>query len=101
MISPMAPHIAEELWQRLGHEASIAYADWPQADPKYLEKDEIEVVVQVNGKKRANILVSKDATQEEIEKTCKENEGVQRHTEGKTIRKLIYVPGRLINIVAN
>ncbi|NNF05825.1 MAG: class I tRNA ligase family protein, partial [Candidatus Eisenbacteria bacterium] len=101
MTSPMAPHIAEELWRRMGHQESLAYVTWPAFDPGLLVEDEIDIVVQVMGKKRGSIRVPADAAKDAIEALALEDAGVQRHTEGKTVRKVIYVPGKLINIVAN
>ncbi|WP_304056470.1 leucine--tRNA ligase [Levilactobacillus namurensis] len=101
MLSPIAPHIAEELWSLMGHEETIAYAKWPTYDPKQLVEDVIEMVVQVNGKVRAHLKVAKDADKDAIEKAALADETVKAHTDGKTIRKVIVVPGKLVNIVAN
>lgn len=99
---PIAPHITWHLWNDLGFAAKhgdIIDAPWPTPDPAALEQDEIELVVQVNGKLRGQILVPKDATKEAIEKLALADAGVAKHTEGKPIKKLIVVPGRLINVV--
>ena len=100
LISPFAPHIAEELWQELEHDNSILKEEWPQVDEEALQRDTLELVVQVNGKVRGHIEVAADADREEVEKTAMDNENVQRWTEGKTVRKVIVVPGRLVNIAA-
>ncbi len=101
MVSPQAPHIAEELWEALGHEPSVCYAPWPSYDEAYLVDDEIEIVVQVMGKKRGSVTVPAGAAQEEIQAAAMEVDSVKSHIEGKTVRKVIYVPGKLLNIVAN
>jgi len=99
ILSPYAPHLAEELWERLGHTESLAYHAWPAFDPKALIDDEITVVVQVRGKLRGKLQISKDAPKADILAAAKVLEGVAKHLEGKTIRKEIYVPGRLVNFV--
>ena len=99
MLAPLAPHMAEELWQRLGNESSLAYEPWPVADEKWLVDDAIKLAVQVNGKVRATISVPADASKEAIIDAAKADEKVARHVEGKEIRREIYVPGRLVNIV--
>ncbi|MFC6275800.1 leucine--tRNA ligase [Levilactobacillus tangyuanensis] len=101
MISPIVPHIAEELWSLMGHDDSIAYAKWPTYDEKQLVEDVVEMVVQVNGKVRAHLKVAKDAAKDDIEAAALADETVQAHTDGKTVRKVIVVPGKLVNIVAN
>ncbi|WP_283618172.1 leucine--tRNA ligase [Ligilactobacillus hohenheimensis] len=101
LIAPLTPHIAEELWTKLGHVGSIAYAQWPTYDESKLEEDTIEIIVQVNGKLRAKLTASKDITKDELEKQALADEKVQHHLEGKTIRKVIVIPGKLVNVVAN
>ncbi|GGA76345.1 leucine--tRNA ligase [Ornithinibacillus halotolerans] len=101
LLSPVAPHIAEELWSRLGHESTISYEQWPTFDESKLVEDEVEVVLQVMGKVRAKVNVAKDISKEELEKLALENESIQEWIEGKTVRKVIVVPGKLVNIVAN
>ncbi len=101
MLNPTAPHIAEELWQRLGGEGLVSDAPWPVCDESKLVSDEVKIVVQVNGKVRAEIMVSKDASKEDVEAIGLDNEKVKSFIDGKTIRKVIYVPGRIFNIVAN
>lgn len=100
LISPFAPHISEELWHELGHEHSILEEDWPETDQAALERQTLELVVQVNGKVRGHIEVSADADKETIENTALENENIKRWIEGKEIKKVIVVPGRLVNIAA-
>ena len=99
MLSPIAPHMMEELWQRLGHTGTIAYETWPTYDASQLIENEIEVVVQIMGKKRANIKVPVDATQDEVLNIAKQESRVQDFIAGKQIVKVIYVPKRLLNIV--
>ena len=99
MLSPLAPHIAEELWERLGHEESLSYSNWPSVDEKYLVEDMVSLAVQVNGKVRGTIQVPADAAKESVLDQAKVLENVQKHLEGKTLRKEIYVPGRIVNLV--
>ncbi|QDV28372.1 Leucine--tRNA ligase [Planctopirus ephydatiae] len=99
LISPMAPHLAEELWQVLGHEKSLAYEPWPQFDESLLEEATIEIPVQVNGKVRGKIVIAKDATAEVVEAAAASDPHVSSQLEGKTIVKKVYVPGRLMNFV--
>ena len=99
LLSPVAPHIAEELWNRLGHSDTITYESWPTYDESKLVDDEINLPVQVNGKVRATIKIPVDATQEQIKEIAHQAENVQAHLEGKTIVKEIYVKGKIYNIV--
>ena len=99
LLSPMAPHLAEELWLRMGHQESLAYAPWPEADAQLLVEDVVTLVVQVNGKKRDQITVPQDATQNEVEALALASERVQRLLDGRPAKKVIVVPGRLVNIV--
>ncbi|PSL44512.1 leucyl-tRNA synthetase [Salsuginibacillus halophilus] len=101
LLSPVAPHIAEELWSILGHEGTIAYEPWPVFDESYLVEDEVEIVVQINGKVRSKLIVPADIDKEELEKRACEDEKVQEAIQGQTVRKVIAVPGKLVNIVAN
>ncbi|ABA24533.1 leucyl-tRNA synthetase [Trichormus variabilis ATCC 29413] len=99
LLAPFAPHIAEELWQLLGNSESVHTQTWPAFDPAALVADEITLVIQVNGKKRADIQVPSQADKAELEKYARESEVVQRHLEGKEIKKVIVVPGKLVNFV--
>ncbi|ADZ92264.1 leucine--tRNA ligase [Marinomonas mediterranea] len=101
LLSPIVPHVAHELWGKFGHEGNVVNATWPTVDEAALVKDELTIVVQVLGKKRAEILVSAKADNKEIEALALANPNVQKFIEGKTVRKVIVVPGRLVNIVAN
>jgi leucyl-tRNA synthetase len=99
VLSPFAPHLAEELWEKLGHGQSLAYEPWPAADSSYLVQDCMEIPVQINGKLRGRVNVSATATQADIEVAAKNDPAIATHLADKTIRKVIYVPGRLLNIV--
>ena len=101
MLSPVTPHVAEQLWQAPGHDESLAYEPWPTYEESKLVDETVEIVVQLNGKVRAKMDVANDITKEELEKVALENDRIQEMLEGKTIRKVIAVPGRLVNIVAN
>jgi leucyl-tRNA synthetase len=100
LLAPLAPHLAEELWSRLGGEPSIFTRPWPDFDPGLLVRDEVKIIFQVNGKLRGDAMVAKDADQAEVEALARGHERVAPHLEGKTIRKVIYVPGRILNFVA-
>jgi leucyl-tRNA synthetase len=97
MLAPFAPHMAEELWRRLGNDTSIAYADFPVADPAYLAAESVVYPVQVNGKVRGRIEVPADADVEDVRDAALAE--VDAHLAGKEIRKFIVVPGRMISIV--
>jgi leucyl-tRNA synthetase len=100
MMAPAVPHIAEELWTNvLGKPYSVHAQPWPDVDREMMEKDEITLIVQVNGKLRDRIVVPVDISKEEAEKTALVSEGAAPYLEGKEIRKVIVVPGRLVNIV--
>jgi leucyl-tRNA synthetase len=101
LLSPIAPHICHSLWNLLGHSDAVANATWPTVDESALVRSSIEMVVQVNGKVRGKIQVAADASKEQVEALALEDSNVQRFTDGVTIRKIIVVPGRLVNIVAN
>lgn len=101
LLAPITPHICHALWNALGHDEPAIDARWPRADETALVADSVELVVQVNGKLRARIEVAPDAAKDVIEAQAMGNENVQRHIEGKTLRKVIVVPGKLVNIVAN
>ena len=99
-IAPMAPHIAEELWEHTGHEYSVHQQMWPVWDPELAADEVVTLVVQVNGRVRDKIEVSVDITEDEATKVALKSHRVQPHVEGREVSKLIYVPGRLVNIVA-
>ncbi|MBE0615605.1 MAG: leucine--tRNA ligase [Burkholderiales bacterium] len=99
LLSPIAPHITHELWRELGYGEDILHASWPEHEAQALEQDEIELVVQVNGKLRGNIRVAKAAGKDAIEAAAIANEQVQKFVAGQTVKKIIVVPGRLVNVV--
>ena len=101
LLAPITPHISHQLWQELGHDGAIIDARWPQVDESALVQDSLTLVIQVNGKLRGQIEVSASASREEVEAAARSNESVLRFTEGLSIRKVIVVPGKLVNIVAN
>jgi leucyl-tRNA synthetase len=100
LLSPVAPHICEELWTHMGHTAPLAELAWPGYDESALAKDEIELVVQVNGKVRGRLMVPAGADQENVRQVAMNHENVLKHLEGKQIRKVVVVPGKLVNVVA-
>lgn len=99
LLSPYAPHVCEELWEQLGNANGISTASWPVADENYLEEQNIVIPVQVNGKVRAEIAVTRDAAQADVEKLAMAQENVGKFIDGKEVRKIIYVPNKLLNIV--
>ncbi|MBD8027067.1 leucine--tRNA ligase [Ureibacillus sp. Re31] len=99
LLAPIAPHVSEELWEILGHTETLTYAAWPTYDESKLVDDEVEVVVQVNGKLRSKVKVAKDVSKEQLEEIAKADEKVKEFTDGKQIVKVIAVPGKLVNIV--
>lgn len=101
LLSPIVPHITHLLWKALGHEQPVVDASWPRVDSQALESDELELVIQVNGKLRGHITVAADADKETIETAALANPNVQRFIEGKEVRKVIGVPGKLVNIVVS
>ncbi len=101
LLAPICPHIAEELWSKLGHNESISYEAWPAFDEAKLVDDEVEIVVQINGKVKAKLMVPSDANKEALEQIAMDDTVVKEQIDGKTVRKVIAVPGKLVNIVAN
>ena len=100
LLHPMIPHITAEIWQALGHKTALAQAGWPVADPRYLVDDKITLAVQVAGKMRGTIEIAPNAPEEEAKTLALALDTVQKAIEGKQIRKIIYVPGKILNIVA-
>jgi leucyl-tRNA synthetase len=101
LLAPFAPHIAEELYAKAnGGESSIAYRAWPSYSEEYLVETSVEMAVQVNGKVRDRLQIPIDMDKADIERLALDSENVQRHTEGKTVKKVIVIPKKLINIVA-
>ena len=99
LVSPFAPHIAEELWQRLDHKDSLAYEPWPSYDPKVLEQAEILWVVQVNGKVRARLTLPSDLSEDQLKESVLADDNVKRYVNNNPIKQFIVVPKRLVNIV--
>jgi len=100
LLAPMVPHISHVLWRELGHGQPVVDAPWPQVDAAALVQDSLELVVQVNGKLRGHLQVAVDASRDAVEQAALNEPNVQRFIEGKTVRKVIVVPGRLVNVVA-
>ena len=101
LISPIAPHIAEELWDKLGYSGTIAYEGWPAFDEAKLKDDEVEIVIQINGKVKHKLLVPINTNKDTLEQLAMDDDKIKEQIDGKTIRKVIAVPGKLVNIVAN
>ena len=99
LLNPVTPHLAEEIWSMLGYETLLAQTSWPEADKAALVNDEMTMAIQVNGKLRTTLTLPKDMQKEQIEKTALNDENVAKFTQGKEVRKIIVVPGRIVNIV--
>jgi leucyl-tRNA synthetase len=99
LMSPMTPHLSEEIWALLGGAGLIANAPWPKADAAMLVSDTVTLPIQINGKRRSEITVPADATQEEVEKIALADDAVVKALAGGQPRKLIVVPGRIVNVV--
>jgi leucyl-tRNA synthetase len=100
VLCPFAPHVAEELWEALGHPPFVATAVWPAADPSVLEEEVALLVVQVNGKVRGKIEVARGLDESGALAAARADRNVAAHLDGKSIRKTVYVPDRLLNVVA-
>ncbi len=101
ILSPFAPHISEELWQNLGKEGRVADAGWPAFEPAVVTEDEVTIAIQINGKMRGKVVVPASSTDDEIKAAAMDEPNVQKHTEGMTVRKVIVVPKKLVNIVVS
>jgi leucyl-tRNA synthetase len=99
MMAPLTPHIAEELWAKLGHDTTLAYQPFPVADERYLVAETVEYPIQINGKVRSRVTVPADATNEQVEQAALADEKVAATLDGRSPRKVIVVPGRLVNVV--
>ena len=99
VLSPVVPHACHVLWSALGHATAVVDERWPEADPAALERETLELVVQVNGKLRARIQVPADAGEDTVREAALADPNVQRYVEDRPLRKFIYVPGRLANLV--
>ena len=100
LLAPLAPHLAEELWQRLGHATSLAREPWPDADPALLVEETLRIVVQVNGKRRDEIEVAADADEDAIRQAALRSEKVRKHLGHREPRRVIVVKGRLVNLLS-
>jgi len=100
ILAPIVPHITHRLWHDLGHRTAVVDAAWPQADEAALTRDVVELVVQVNGKLRSHIEVAADAGNAAIESAALADDNVRRFTDGKSVKRVIVVPGKLVNVVA-
>ncbi len=101
LLSPMAPHISEELWRALGHSDSLAFEPWPVFDAAYIQESTIKIPVQINGKVRTRLSIAADAADSDVERAAREDSRVRKYLGGKTVRKVIIVSKKLVNIVAN
>ena len=99
LLAPFAPYITEELWHQLGNRKSIHVSSWPKFDPEAIRPTTLTIPVQVNGRVRDNIIIASDTPEEEIKQLALATEQVQRFTANQNIRKIIYVPGRIVNVV--
>ena len=99
LLAPFAPHLAEELWHRMGHEESVHLQPWPDFDPDVVRTEEIEIAVQINGRVRDRLVIDADAAQEEMKAAALELERVRAAVEGRALVRIVAVPGRLVNIV--
>ncbi len=101
MLAPIVPHLCHVLWQHLGNSEAIIDAAWPNFDESALQQSTVTIVAQVNGKLRAKLELAADSSKEELEAAALADKSIEKHIAGLTIRKIIVVPGRLVNIVAN
>jgi leucyl-tRNA synthetase len=99
MLAPFAPHFAEESWERMGHTTSVFDARWPTWDEGLVVEDQVEVVIQIGGKTRSKVSVPRNADQDAVVAAAQLDAAVRRFTEGKEVRKVVYVPNRLLNLV--
>jgi leucyl-tRNA synthetase len=99
LMAPFTPHLSEEMWERLGKQGSTYHADWPTFDPLIASEEEIELAVQINGKVRDHIKVPVDASEEMVKELALNCEKVVEASQGKTVRRIIVAPGKLVNVV--
>ena len=100
LAAPMMPHLAEECWRALGHDRLVAETPWPKHDPALLQTDTVTIAIQVNGKRRGEVMVARDADNKTVEAAALAEDGVKRALAGAPPKKVIVVPGRIVNIVA-
>jgi leucyl-tRNA synthetase len=99
LLAPFAPHMAEEIWQRLGHGESLAYHPWPQADAQWLQLDEMVITVHINGKKKAEIKISRGQNEDEIKTLAQSLPAISEKLAEGSVKKVIYVPEKLVNFI--
>jgi leucyl-tRNA synthetase len=99
LVAPFAPHISEELWELSGHSDSVHVSQWPSWDDEYLVSDKLRIVVQVNGKVRAELVLAASCTEADVSKAAQANDKIKRLLKDKKITRSIYVPGKLLNLV--
>jgi leucyl-tRNA synthetase len=99
LLAPFAPHLADELWHQLGHDTSVHIEAWPSYDPAWLVEEEIQIAIQVNGKVRGRLVVSKEATAQELIELALAHDQVAAHVAGREVVKVVPIPGRLVNVV--
>ena len=99
LLSPFAPHIAEELWNALGHSSTMSFEPWPAYDPALLVEDTVEIPISVNGKVRSKIVVPANSDAAALEAAARTDDVVQKNLDGKTVVKVVAVPGRMVNFV--
>jgi leucyl-tRNA synthetase len=99
LLSPFAPHLCEELWERNGHARSLAYETWPAYEREKIVEENVEIVLQVNGKVRSRLLVAQGTSEKQLEEMAQQDPNIQRHTNGKRIARTIVVRNKLVNIV--
>ncbi len=99
LLAPIAPHMMEEIWQKMGHNESITYAQWPIYDESKLADKEVKIAVQVNGKLRGQFIAAVDASKDDLQDAALKVENVKKYTDGKNIVKIIVVPNKIVNIV--
>lgn len=99
LLNPVAPHITEELWEMMGYEGELNQTSWPSYDEDKLSFDSFEMPVQINGKVRGKVLMSKEANKEDALKAAREDKNIKSYIEAKEVKKIIYVPGKILNIV--
>jgi leucyl-tRNA synthetase len=99
LMAPFAPHFAEELWQRTGHEPTVFRQKWPAWDERYTTADSVEIAVQINGKTRGTIVVRSDAVEDAVVEAALKDAAIQRFLDGKQVRKRVFVRGRILNLI--
>ena len=99
LLSPITPHICHALWSELGHKEALIYSSWPEMDKSVIIKDEVEIIIQVNGKLRSRMTIDINTSQETVESMVIADENILRYIDEKLIKKMIYIKGKLVNVV--